>query len=129
MNDKYYIYYYGQDGAVEKHIEDTWDGLFDHEMLHFSKEQVFVHKTTNPYIWCEKGITPDDINNYEFENAVKPTMETAYKKLIKSASDGLKNIIEPRKGWKREYLAELEPKQCTCDSMDLFRYGCKCGGV
>ena len=140
MNDKYYIYYYGQDGAVEKHIEDTWDGLFDQEMLHFSKEQVFVHKTTNPYIWCEAGITEQDINDYEFANAVPAAKMEKLNDLvnfgvIKTGEQYLEilEILESSSlvdTYKREYFAEVPEKhQCTCDSILLFREGCKCGGV
>lgn len=24
---------------------------------------------------------------------------------------------------------EIKPKLCTCTSIDIFNYGCKCGGV
>lgn len=85
---------------------------------------------SNPNIYAEDGITPDDINRYEFENAVSNTPKWVMPKVIQRVEfdNGIREI-KPREGFKREYLAELEPKQCTCDSIDLFRYGCKCGGV
>ena len=49
-------------------------------------------------------------------------------KAMKVLEDGVAAKIRDKDGC---YKADLEPEKhlCKCDSISLFRYGCKCGGI
>jgi hypothetical protein len=53
---------------------------------------------------------------------------------VKVHSDGVFEIQSPyyefdEPSFKLPEFKIAEPHQCVCDSLDLFRHGCKCGGV
>lgn len=134
MSDTLYVYTYKKDGSIYKEEMQYLDKFRGNEILYHrtpTGEMTEVHRMSNPYIYAQEGITPDDINDYEFKNAVPA--------ISYGGEDGNAFSITLPKGWKLSdgnitgniTWEDKEPvqQQCICDSMDLFRYGCKCGGV
>ena len=150
MSDKVYAYYYERDqygslgvSLVKKSI-NCHIGAKHVEIPIITAYAGVLRATTsqmsNPYIYAEAGITEQDINDYETANAV-PDLSVdlstgVSSRAVQDAIDEMYNA-----DWKftlpngvefkglGEVFGKSEPKQCTCDSKDLFNYGCKCGGV
>jgi hypothetical protein len=139
MSEKLHIYYKEHDDNIYKQIIDYrehWRGL--EKLRHATPFDIIdVHRMSNPYIYAEAGITEQDINDYEFANAVPATkfqqLETLVNAgVIRTGEEYLKALESgPPVASEFKGLGEMfsEPKQCDCDSKDLFNFGCKCGGV
>lgn len=146
-----YAYYYNENGRINKIKQPDWDinypdGDFYEIEDDFDSRHIQVTQMSNPHIYAEAGITEQDINDYEFANAV-PAADFSIDPNTGVSSTDVQNALDEMYNNIDEYgykftlpnnvefrgLGELfdksEPKQCTCDSRDLFNFGCKCGGV
>lgn len=145
-----YIYYY-KNGKLNRMEKPDWNIKHDCGSIiaddGVASWVVYLSQMSNPYIYAEAGITEQDINDYETANVVPVGVWGVQSKTLTNTTlEGGLNHIELSDGMEfirgcfgnslysttvpdLRVFNEPEPKQCTCESRDLFNYGCKCGGV
>lgn len=124
-----YFYYRNKMGIIEKKQET---GLISESYYWYSTEDAFkqLFQMSNPYVYAESGITELDINAYEHANAV-PSITASVKSYVDSLVYNMdySSVLPDISEFKGIKEVVTQKHQCHCDSMELFRHGCKCGGI